>query len=416
MATQTDWERMGTAKAALATLVVAICGACSYLPEAGPSRFAIDRNASESLLLDKRAVVTDYVLLDISQNVLSHVLDIGPESFFRSFGGGKGPAPNIRIGVGDALQVSIFEASVGGLFSSGEIGTRPGNFTTLPLQTVDHRGNITVPYAGQINVVGQTVVDVQNKIEARLAQRAIEPQVVVSLPEQSSAEISVFGDATGNFRARVRSGGERVLDMIARAGVRFPGHEVFVTLQRGERRATIHFPRLIDKPDENIFVRPGDVLYVNRNQQRFTVLGATGQLTQTQGLNGQFAFETPELSLTEAVARAGGLLDSRANARSVFLYRLEYRESLERMGVLLTQFPPEQTLIPTIYRANFVDPSVFFTATQFPMRHRDIIYVANANSVELEKFLNHLRLVTGTVAGVTGDVLSTRNSVRALGQ
>ena len=406
---------MQTAKLIIAGLAVSLCGACSHLPESGPSRFAIDRNASEALLLDRRAVVTDYVLLDISQTVLTHVLNIGPESFYRSFGGGKGPPPEIRIGVGDSVSVTIFEASAGGLFASGEIGTRPGNFVTLPLQTVDHRGNITVPYAGQVHAAGQSVYQVQAKIESRLAQRAIEPQVVVSLPDQSSADVSIFGDATGNLRSRVRSGGERVVDLIARAGIRFPGHEVFVTLQRGDRRATVHFPRLIEKAEENIFVLPGDVLYVNRNQQRYTVLGATGQVTQTTGLNGQFTFDTPDLFLIEGVARAGGLLDTRANASHVFLYRLEYRESLEHMGAVLAQFPHEQKLIPTIYRANFRDPSGFFTASRFPMRHRDIIYVANADSIELEKFLSHLRIVTSTVAGVTGDVLLTRDAVRALG-
>lgn len=181
---------------------------------------------------------------------------------------------------------------------------------------------------------------VQRQIETRLGQRAIEPQAVVSLPEQTSADhISVFGDATGNYRARVRSGGERVLDMIARAGIRHPGHEV-VTLQRGHRRATVHFPVLLANSEENIYVRPGDVLYVNRNQQRFTVFGATGGTTQTTGLTGQFPFKT-DLHLTEAVARAGGLLDNRANAQQVFLYRLEHRTSLEKMGVSLAAFPPD---------------------------------------------------------------------------
>lgn len=67
-----------------------------------------------------------------------------------------------------------------------------------------------------------------------------------------------------------------------------------------------------------------------------------------------------------------------------------------------------------IYRANFRDPSIFFTAGQFPMRHRDVIYVTNADFIELEKFLSHVRFVTGSVAGVTGDVLSTRRSRSAL--
>ncbi len=50
---------------------------------------------------------------------------------------------------------------------------------------------------------------------------------------------------------------------------------------------------------------------------------------QTFGLTGQFAFEQEKLSLNEALAKAGGLIDNRANPSQVFLYRLEFRSVLE---------------------------------------------------------------------------------------
>jgi polysaccharide export outer membrane protein len=109
------------------------------------------------------------------------------------------------------------------------------------------------------------------------------------------------------------------------------------------------------------------------------------------------------------------LLDTRADPRQVFLYRLEFRESLEKMGVDLSKFTPEQRLIPAIYRANYRDPSSFFFAQQFPMRHKDVIYVANADSIEFVKFLNYVTAITSTVSGVsidgatTGDVLTGRH-------
>ena len=115
------------------------------------------------------------------------------------------------------------------------------------------------------------------------------------------------------------------------------------------------------------------------------------------------------------MAKAGGLLDVRANAGQVFLYRLEYREVLERLGMNLAMFPPEQRFIPTVYRANYRDPSMFFATNRFPMRNKDIIYVANADSIEVDKFLGYVRLITGTVAGVSLDALVTRDSIRALG-
>jgi polysaccharide biosynthesis/export protein len=127
-------------------------------------------------------------------------------------------------------------------------------------------------------------------------------------------------------------------------------------------------------------------------------------------LTGQFAFEEERLSLNEAVAKAGGLLDFRASPGQVVLYRLERRRMFERMQVGLWAFPPEQAPIPVICRANFHDPSSFFFAQRFPMRHKDVIYVSNADSVEVSKFLDYLRSITSTASGTSTEVLITRDA------
>jgi polysaccharide export outer membrane protein len=275
---------------------------------------------------------------------------------------------------------------------------------------VDRAGNVTVPYAGLVPVVGRTVPEVQKEIETRLIKRAIEPQVVVTLIERNTSEVTVVGDVIGAAnRFKVRPGGERVLDMISKAsGIKYPGYEAFVTLQRGQQRATVYFPTLINNPSENIYVQPGDTIYVYREQQKFVAVGALGTVGQTSGLTGQFAFEQERLSLNEAVAKAGGLLDARANPGQVFLYRLEHRRVLERMNVDLRVFPPEQVMIPVIYRANFRDPSSFFFAQAFPMRHKDVIYVSNADAVEVSKFLSYLLIVPSSVSGIADGFLLTR--------
>jgi polysaccharide export outer membrane protein len=402
--------------AILCTLFGGFLAACTALPTSGPSHRDITEGAAASLLSKRDTVAFDYVLLDINKGVLERVVDIGPGSFFRTFGRGHGPAPVIRVGVGDVVQVSVFEASAGGLFIPAEAGVRPGNFVTLPSQTVDRSGTISVPFAGQVPAAGRTLPEIQRDIESRLANRAIEPQVIVTLAEQNATEVTVVGDVvTTANKFRIRPGGERVLDMISKAGgLRFPGYELFVTLQRGKQKSTIYFPTLVNSPNENIFVAPGDTLYVYREQQKFVAVGAVGSSGQTSGLTGQFAFEQERLSLNEAVAKAGGLLDFRADPGQVFLYRLEYRESLESLKVDLKRFPRDQKLIPTIYRANFRDPSSFFFAQGFPMRHKDIIYVSNADSVEVIKFLAYLRTITSTVSGVADDAVVTRDSIRAL--
>lgn len=400
----------------LCAFVCVVLAGCNSLPTSGPySRDIID-GAATSLVNEPREVVFDYALVDINRAVLDEVVAVGPGSFFRSFGRGRGPAPAIRVGVGDVVQVSIFESSAGGLFTSAEGGLRAGNFVTLPPQVVDRSGTITVPFAGQVQAVGRSPFDIQREIEKRLGNRAIEPQAIVAISEQNATEVSVVSDVVGGAnKFRIRPSGDRVLDIIAKSGgIRFPGYEIFVTLQRGKQRSTVFFPSLVNNPDENIFVAPGDTLYVYREQQRFVAVGALGSVGQTQGLTGQFAFDQEKLSLNEGVAKAGGLLDSRANPGQVFLYRMEYRETLEALKVDLKKFPRDQKVIPTVYRANYRDPSSFFFAQGFPMRHKDIIYVTNADAVEVIKFMDYVRSITSTVSGVTEDALVTRDSIRAL--
>ncbi|HWE17838.1 MAG TPA: polysaccharide biosynthesis/export family protein [Hyphomicrobiaceae bacterium] len=400
-------------KLILCTLLTATLPGCNALPTSGPYHYDIADGAAASLLSERNTVAFNYALLDINRLVLEHVAEIGPGSLFKTFGKGHGPAPVIRIGVGDIVQVAIFESSSGGLFIPPEAGVRPGNFVTLPVQEVDRAGNITVPYAGQVQAVGRTLQEVQSDIESRLLKRAIEPQVVVTFIERNASEVTVVGEVvTVANRFKIRPGGERILDMISKAaGLKYPGYELFVTLQRGRQRATVYFPTLINNPEENIFVTPGDTIYVYREQQKFVAIGALGTVGQTSGLTGQFAFEQERLSLNEAVAKAGGLLDFRANPGQVFLYRLEHREVLERLKVDLRAFPPEQVMIPVVYRANFRDPSSFFFAQSFPMRHKDVIYVSNADSVEVTKFLAYLLQYSSTTSGIGADIVLSRDSI-----
>src|SRR5262249_10559527 len=131
---------------------------------------------------------------------------------------------DIRLGVGDIVSLTIFESGSGGLFIPAEGSVRPGNFVTIPTQAVDAEGNISVPYAGNIRAKGRTPVQIQNAIVAALKDRAIEPQVVLSVVDQRTSLISVLSDGgvggTGGARRIPASATpERVLDVIARSGV-----------------------------------------------------------------------------------------------------------------------------------------------------------------------------------------------------
>ena len=133
----------------------------------------------------------------------------------------------------------------------------------------------------------------------------------------------------------------------------------------------------------------------------------------TSGLTGLFPFEQEQLTLSEALAKAGGLVDGAPIRRSSSTgwSRATWSSGWASIPASSRR---RAKYIPTVYRANFRDPSVFFAAQRFPMRNKDAIFVATADSVELEKFIAHSQAITSYVAGTATDVLVTRDAIRAL--
>ena len=299
------------------------------------------------------------------------------------------PPKEITFGIGDTVGITIFEAAAGGLFIPTEAGVRPGNFVQLPNQNVDNFGNISVPYAGAVRAVDRTPAEVQQSIVNALKNRAIEPQVVVTLINQNSSLISVLGEVNTPARFPVTPAGERILDEITRAGgPKAQGYDTWVMLERNGKRATVPFGALVYDSRNNIFARPNDTIYVYSEPQTFVAFGASGQ-------QGQFNFGAWRISLAEAVAKAGGLNDTLADPASVFVYRGERREFAKLLGVDISKFGGP--IIPIVFSVNFRDPAGYFIATKFQMHNKDVIFASNATAVEHAKIMNYIRVITATV-------------------
>jgi polysaccharide export outer membrane protein len=113
----------------------------------------------------------------------------------------------------------------------------------------------------------------------------------------------------------------------------------------------------------------------------FTALGATGK-------NDEINFEAQGVTLAQALARVGGVQDSRANASGVYVFRFENREAVA--SDVTPRVANSEGKLPIVYRLDMSDPTAFFVAQNFEIRNRDLLYVSNASAVELQKFLNIL--------------------------
>ncbi|WGR73505.1 polysaccharide biosynthesis/export family protein [Bradyrhizobium sp. ISRA426] len=372
---------------------------CAIMPMSGPEDHVIKSQITRS--------GPDYELVKLTPTVIDILKEYGPGAIAGSFPDRRPPA-GIRFGIGDTVAVSIFEAAAGGLFIPAEAGVRPGNFVALPNQNVDLNGNISVPYAGTVKANGRTPVEIQQDIVKAIGNRAIEPQVVVSLITQNTSLISVLGEVKTPARLPANAAGERILDLIARAGgLSGPGWESWVTLERGGKKATVPFGALVYQPANNIWIHPGDTIYVYREPQVFLAFGAF-TVGATIGGQAQFPFDMWKINMAQAMAKAGGLIDTQAEPAGVYVYRREPRELAERLGIDCSRYTGP--LVPVVYNADFRDPAAFFLANQFQMRDKDVLFAANAATVDTAKFLQFVRLVIGTA----NDTIVTANNAQIL--
>jgi polysaccharide biosynthesis/export protein len=381
----------------LALAATGLLGGCA-LPVAGPESWDITSGQS-----DPENLV--YGLVRLTPRTVAILAENNPQ-IAGEFGDRRGPE-TLRFGVGDVLSITIFESGPGGLFTPPTAGV--SNSVIIPNQSVDDRGNISVPYAGSIRARGRTAIEVQQAIVDALKNAALKPQVVVSMVDQRSSSYSVLGEVRAAGRFAVSASGERILDAIARAGgLSGQGNESWVVFEREGRRALVPFGAIVDVPANNIYVRAHDIIYVFREPQTFLAFGAVGAsagggvgaITLTGGglgtRGGQLPFDAWRITLSEALAKTNGLSDLTANPSSVFLYRGETRHVAELLGVDCSKF--DGPIIPIIYNIDMRNPAGFFLASKFEMRNKDVIYVSNASSIESAKLMSFIRLVVGTAS------------------
>ena len=366
-------RRRAIVPASIACIALALLSACAQLPSSGPSEKDIAKAP------DQQASAIQVV--DIDAGVAHRLIQ---EQQFKPFASDAAPRHDIaNIGRGDTLEVDIWEAPPATLFGGGQpSASEPSTVhsTSLPQQMVDGNGDIIVPYAGRIHVDGLPPDAVQAEIVKRLHGKAHEPEVLVRVAHNVSSTVTIVGEVVNSVRMPLTPAGEHLLDALAAAGgVRQPVNKMTLQVTRGQQYQSLPLDLVIRDPRQNIALQPGDVVTAIFQPLSFTALGATTK-------NDEITFEAQGISLAQALARAGGLVDSRSNPEGVFVFRLEQPGALQWPHQPVATTP--DGLVPVVYRLNLRDPAAFFVMRDFPIRDKDIVYVSNAPAAELQKFLN----------------------------
>ncbi|MDR3465942.1 MAG: polysaccharide export protein [Xanthobacteraceae bacterium] len=382
----------GVARGLFAASISIIMSNCAgFTPQDAPNAVSVNQNAA---LITEPTAPLPYALVPINAQVLqaSNSITDTPVSTFTQIPGGN--YRNVTIGVGDILAITVFEAQAGGLFIPKEASVRPGNFVDIPRQQVDESGHIVVPYAGSLKASGLTPSALAHIIREKIKDRAVDPQAVVSVVEQRGVQVNVLGEVNSPLRFPIDPGGIHLLSAIARAGgPKYPAYETKIKIKRAGRIYTQPMASVLHRASEDVLLAPGDVVFLTREPRVFMVFGSTPSPGAVGGVNDRrFAFDNFDMTLAEALAKAGGLDGTRSDSRSVYLFRFEPKELLESAGVEAARFPTRAA--PTAYAFDMSKPDGMFLAEQFRMRDQDMIVVSESPGTEFIKLMTVLNSAT----------------------
>ncbi|WP_242184591.1 polysaccharide biosynthesis/export family protein [Sphingomonas sp. CARO-RG-8B-R24-01] len=341
---------------------------CASLPTSGPTAHEVlrgtqaNRNAIGMRIVDIDSTIAAKAVQS-SDMTTARLATLAPLSPNQSTG---------IVGVGDQLDIAVFEIGItlfGGARPVGSDFDPSSQVQRFPTVTVDEAGKIRLPYAGTIGVAGHTPSEIAVAIERAYKAKSQNPQVLVTIHGNVSETVFVSGDVRRSGRIEVTGQRERLLDIIANAGGTVAQtQDMVVRVTRGSEQVEERLDRVRVGAPDDLVLTPGDRVELIRRPQTFIVLGATSRVAQ-------IPFDQSDLTLAEAVARAGGPNDATANPRAVFLFRYEAAP---------TAGQPEQ---PVIYRLDMINPASYFIAQRFPMHDKDVLYVSTAAVNRTAKFV-----------------------------
>ena len=233
---------------------------------------------------------------------------------------------NYRFQVGDKIEISVW----GEPDMTREVVVLPD-------------GTVSYFLIGEIQAVGKTFMELREELEKRLSKYILDPSVTIIGKSFAGTFATILGAVKKPGRHAVAQT-DRVLDVISKAGglryvtsfgyeFTFAGHIAnlkLAYLSRKGQMVDIDFVALIDYGDmlQNIPIQVGDFIYIPSSfSDQIYVLGEVRRPT-TVPYSGR-------TSLLEAIASAGGFVETTACKRSVCIVR----GSLKDTEVMRANFP-----------------------------------------------------------------------------
>lgn len=341
----------------------ALLAGCASLPSSGPTARQITRNLAAADAAGPIRIVD----LDAAAVAVA-TAQMAPAADRQSLASLATESRNGTVGVGDVLEIRVYEVGVtlfGGTRTAGENFDPSARAEIFPAVVVAGDGTIKLPFTGRLDVAGRTPREIQALVEGAYRGKSQLPQVLVAVRDNLSETVFVSGDVRRPGRIALTLQRERLLDAIATAGgASTRTQDMVVRFTRAGQTVEQRLDRIVSGAPDDVVLTAGDRIQLIQQPQTYVVLGASNRVSQVP-------FDQTDVTLAEAIARAGGPNDNTADPRSVFVFRYVPADGASEGNVAAAE-------VPVVYRVDLMQPASYFLAQRFAMRNRDVVYMSNA--------------------------------------
>ena len=238
-------------------------------------------------------------------------------------------------------------------------------------QTVAADGTIFFPFVGRIQAAGKTVGQLRDELASGLVRYIRNPQGDVRVLSYRSQRVQVTGQVKTPGPLAISDVPLSLVDAITRSG----GFTADADLQRVQltRHGQLYVldaNRMLENGDmkQNVMLQTGDVVNVpDRIDSRIFVMGEVKNPSQQTMIKGR-------LSIADALTQAGGITNTDANPRQIYVMR-----GMEK-----------NPTTPDVYRLDMTQPDSIMLSTQFQLQPMDVVYVGTAASATFNRVLQQV--------------------------
>ncbi len=279
-----------------------------------------------------------------------------------------------RIGAGDSLFITVWEHPE----LTSPAG--PQQATVANGRLVRSDGTLFYPYVGTLKVAGMTIEELREAISKKLAAYVEKPQVDVSVVAYGSQRVLLQGAFVKTDPQPVTAVPLTLAQALGTATINIEQANLSgLVLTRDGQDYHLDLDALNSGSNlaQDIYLKPGDRLYLPYNDRQEVYV--VGEVVKPMAIN----FKTSDLSLTQALGRAGGLNPLSAKGKAIYVIR----------GVKDLEQAPSQ-----VFSLDARSPAAFALAGQFKVKPGDVVFVGPAGVTRWSRFVSQLLPFSGLIS------------------